>query len=147
MDNDLAYNVLKFADDTKLYGIVDCQLEGQCLQQDIDRLGNWARDWKMKFNIDKCKVMHYGKDNIAFKYSLYGQQLAEESSEKDLGVTFSSDLKVNIQCREAYSKASQALGLVNRTIKHKNPAILLPLYKTIVPVSYTHLTLPTKRIV
>ena len=75
------------------------------LEQDIDRLGNWARDWKMQFNIDKCKVMHYGKDNIAFKYSLYGQQLAEVSSEKDLGVTFSSDLKVNIQCR----KASQAL--------------------------------------
>ena len=30
LDNDLAYNVLKFADDTKLYGIVHCQLEGQC---------------------------------------------------------------------------------------------------------------------
>ena len=66
----------------------------------------------MKFNVDKCKVVHYGKSSIGFKYSLYGQPIAESTEEKDLGVgvVFSSDLKVGTQCREAYSKASQALG-------------------------------------
>ena len=132
LDEHLSNRVLKFADDTKLYGIVDCELQGRCLQHDIDILGDWALDWKMKFNIEKCKVLHYGKDSISYKYSLYGQQIAEVSTEKDLGVTFSSDLKVGIQCREAYNKASQALGLIHRSIKYKNPAILIPLYKTLV---------------
>jgi len=36
--------------------------------------------------------------------------------EKDLGVVFSNDLKVRGQCEEAYSKASQMLGLINRTV-------------------------------
>ena len=34
LDNHLSNNVLKFADDTKLYGIVDCESQGKCLQQD-----------------------------------------------------------------------------------------------------------------
>jgi len=34
---------------------------------------------------------------------------------KDLGVVF-NELKVRGQCVEAYSKASQMLGLINRTV-------------------------------
>ena len=52
--------------------------------------------------------------NIRFQYSLYGQSIADEVvSEKDLGVVFSSDLKVGVQCREAYNRASQSLGLIH----------------------------------
>ena len=65
--------VPKFADDTKLYATVDNQAHGQSLQRDIDILGDWALQWQMKFNIDKCKVVHYGRNNIRFQYSLYGQ--------------------------------------------------------------------------
>ena len=39
--------------------------------------------------------MHYGKDNIGFKYSLYGQPITEVASEKDLEVMLSRDLKVS----------------------------------------------------
>ena len=78
----------------------------------------------MKFNIDKCKVVHYGKDSIEFQYSLYGQPITEVTSEKDLGVVFSQDLKVSTQCREAYSKASQSLGLIHRIIKYNKKALL-----------------------
>ena len=35
---------------------------------------------------------------------------------KDLGVVFSNNLKVRGRCEEAYSKASQMLGLINRTV-------------------------------
>ena len=87
----------------------------------------------MKFNVEKCKVVHYGKRSIHVEYNLYGQPLEEVVSEKDLGVVFSNDLKVRRQCEEAYSKASQMLGLINcRTIQFKNPEVLLPLYKSVV---------------
>ena len=33
-----------------------------------------------------------------------------------MGVVFSNDLKVRGQCEEAYSKASQMLRLINRTV-------------------------------
>jgi len=64
---------------------------------------------------------------------MYGQPLAEATAEKDLGVVFSNDLKVVQQCREAYSKANQILGLVRRTIAFKNPAVLISLFSYMEP--------------
>ena len=86
----------------------------------------------MKFNVEKCKVLHYGRNSIGCQYNMYGQPLAEATAEKDLGVVFLNGLKVVQQCREAYSKANQILGLVRKTIAFKNPAVLISLYKSLV---------------
>ena len=51
---------------------------------------------------------------------------------KDLGVWFSSDLKVSNQCGKAYSKANRLLGVLKRTIENKNTDVMLRLYKTLV---------------
>jgi len=53
--------VLKFCDDTKLFGEVQSESDHQCLQQDLQKLFDWSVDWQMEFNLDKCKVMHFGR--------------------------------------------------------------------------------------
>jgi len=73
LEDDVTSNVLMFADDTKLYGIVNDVLHGKRLQQDLEIIVEWAVKWQMTFNVEKCKVVHYGKDKIGFKYSMYGQ--------------------------------------------------------------------------
>ena len=115
-----------------LTGIVESARDGLNLQGDPDVLCKWAETWKMSFNIDKCKVLHYGKGNIEYKYSMSGQPLDEVDSEKDLGIIFSKNLKVAEQCKEAYTKANRMLGLVSRTVKYKNMESLLNLYKSLV---------------
>ena len=89
---------MKFVHDTKLFRVVDNHIDGQRLQKDIDLLGECALQWQMKFNVEKCKVVHYGKGNrpTGTKYSMYGQPITEVSSERDLGVMLSRDLKVSI---------------------------------------------------
>jgi len=61
-----------------------------------------------------------------------GVPVEEVDCEKDLGVTFSTDLKPTAHCKDIYSKANRMLGLLSRTIKYKNPAVLTALYKSIV---------------
>ena len=54
------------------------------------------------------------------------------TQEKDLGVTFSADMKVSEQCRIAASKGNQVLGLIRRTITYKEKQLIVFLFKAIV---------------
>jgi len=60
--------LLKFADDRKLFGKVQSELDRACLQQDLQRLLDWSREWQMQFNVEKCKVMHIGGANRKYRY-------------------------------------------------------------------------------
>eukprot|EP00061_Rhincodon_typus_P000557 g12046.t1 len=55
--NDLDVNVggmvSKFADDTKIRGVVDTEDSYLRVQQDLDHMGQWAEKWQMEFNLDK----------------------------------------------------------------------------------------------
>uniref|UniRef100_A0A674K437 Zinc finger CW-type and PWWP domain containing 1 n=1 Tax=Terrapene triunguis TaxID=2587831 RepID=A0A674K437_9SAUR len=55
--------VAKFADDTKLLKIVKSKADCEELQRDLIKLGDWATKWQTKFNVDKYKLMHIGKNN------------------------------------------------------------------------------------
>jgi len=55
--------VSKFADDTKIGSIVDGEESHLGLQQDLDQLRQWADEWQLEFNLDKCEVMHFGRSN------------------------------------------------------------------------------------
>jgi len=46
-----------------------------------------------------------------------GVPVEEVDCKKDLGVTFTTDLKTAAHCKDVYSKANSMLGLVSRTIK------------------------------
>ena len=58
---------------------------------------DWTKKWQMSFNTKKCRVMHVGRTNHRYKYSMEGQTLDTVDSEKDLGIMISSDLKSSNQ--------------------------------------------------
>ncbi len=55
---------LKFADDKKkkkkkkIGSKVISTLDKEFLQRDLDKLSNWARDWELNFNVEKCSHAH-----------------------------------------------------------------------------------------
>ena len=66
------------------------------LQRDIDRLGNWARKWGMRFQPVKCNMMQLTdkrSNKIQASYTLEGTVLENVDNIKYLGVTITNDLK------------------------------------------------------
>ena len=132
LDIGIMSRLLKFADDTKMYGRVGTNKDTDTLRNDLETLNAWSEKWQMGFNVDKCKVMHLGKKNEQSEYQINGKKLAEITEEKDLGVIISNDLKVGKQCDKAVNKGNQILGLIKRTIISRKKKIILNLYKTLV---------------
>ena len=60
IEDGICGNILKFADDTKLFCQVVSDINCAKLRADLRKLYNWSEDWKMLFNVDKCKIMHFG---------------------------------------------------------------------------------------
>ena len=86
----------------------------------------------LQFNFGKCKCIHIGHGNMDEEYKMWNAVLGRTTQEKDVGVTFSDDMKVSEQCGIAASKRNQILGLIRRTIMHKEKQLIVPLYKAIV---------------
>ena len=106
--------------------------QGSVLGPILYKLVKWSEKWQMLFNFRKCKCIHIGHGNMDEEYKMGDAVLGRTTQEKDLGVTFSADMKVSEQCGIAASKGNQILGLIRRTIMYKEKQLIVPLYKAIV---------------
>ena len=126
--------IKKFADDTKAAQGIRSDADRLKLQTALDQLCAWADKWDMEFNLDKCKVIHIGRNNPQHSYTMKGQALSKADSEKDIGVWITDNLKPSTQCREAYRVASAMLNNISRAFHFRDRHIFLRLYKTYVRV-------------
>ena len=130
--------VCLFADDSKIYckvpryGKDNNNGEQSVLQSDLDELQKWATKWKMSFNVNKCKIMHMGYGNDKHQYNLGGEQLAETTEEKDLGVLIDNELKFTKHIRGIVSKANRMIGLIKISFECIDTEMFLNLYNSLV---------------
>jgi len=132
IDEDILSKFEKFADDSKVAKVVNNTNDAELLRGDLEKLNKWSKDWQMEFNVDKCQVMHLGKNSLNSQYTLGGCTLKPTESERDLGVFVDKTFKFSEQCNKAANSANAIIGMIKRTIKCRRKDIMVRLYKALV---------------
>jgi hypothetical protein len=131
--NDIPESIINelriFADDVKM---IVHPSRTQAIQEDLDRLSTWENMWLLKFNLDKCKVLHIGKNNPLNKYNFLGSNLCNCSTEKDLGVTFNEKGNFHDHIYTSISKAKSSLAWLLRSILSREPYEMKTAYRCLV---------------
>ena len=107
--------LIKFADDTKGLQEINSEEDRAKLQEALDNMVRWAREWGMEFNTAKCKIMNVGHNNPGYQYTMGGVVLQEVEEEKDVGVTVHRSLKPSRHCQKA---AGMATGVLRQLAKN-----------------------------
>ena len=108
-------NIKNFADDTKIFRALRSVNDISVLQNDINNLLQWSETWQLPFNISKCKIVHYGKNNPEYTYLMKDVPMKQELTEKDLGVNFDHDFSFSTHIQKIISKANSRVGIIKRT--------------------------------
>ena len=127
----------KFADNTKLCHRARNPDDIMELQQDINKLVEWADKWQMSFNVDKCSVMQIGHDNMQCNYNMSNQQLPTTDQQWDLEIIITKDLKWQKQIEKSCETA-------NRVLEFIAPQFQVQKQRTVPPIIQTP-SLPTSR--
>ena len=123
-------NVLKFADDTKIYMAVTKQEDIDLIQSNLNKLSDWFLTWKMPINIKKSGIIHFGSQNSSQQYELYCSKLELFQRERDLGVIMDNKLSYKHHIQLTVSKAWKLYGWMVRNVESRDKLVILHVYKT-----------------
>jgi hypothetical protein len=121
---DSKLNVKLFADDVKIYVVLNDIGSSSLLQSGLDKLSVWANGWQLQISIPKCSVLHMGNNSIVINYNINGNVLPNVTAMRDLGVTIDCDLRFKQHINNIVAKAHQRACLILRCFKSRNVDIL-----------------------
>ena len=114
-------SLLLYADDTKCYKTINTSNDSNKLQEGLDLLYRWSREWRLNFNIKKCDCVHITKKRAPANHVYYlgDNNLGTSDSQKDLGLLISSNAKWSKHSSKAINKAYSMLGLLKRNCSNE----------------------------
>lgn len=125
-----------FADDLKIYSVVNCDNDCLVLQNELERFASYCDVNKLNLNLKKCCVVSYTKRTVSFRtfdYQLNNSTLIRSSEIKDLGVYFNQKLNFNKHIDKIVNKSLQMLGFLIRICsKFKQIQPIKNIYRSIV---------------
>ena len=132
LDIEVKNDILKFADDTKLFAAIRSDEDADRLQDDVSKLYEWSKKWQMNCNVDKCNCVHIGRNNKEHDYYIGDNIVQVSSSGKDLGVIIESTLDWGKQCANVARIGNMMLSQINRSFTYKTGPVIKNLYKSLV---------------
>lgn len=123
-----------FADDSYLYRIIDSEHDTVQLQNDLDELIKWEKDWSMEFHPDKCKLLRITNklNQIKSDYHMHGHKLATVDTAKYLGVLLNKKISWKPHVDAICKKANKTRAFLQRNLKGCQRDVKSQCYKTYV---------------
>jgi len=95
---DICEDIYLYADDAKSYKLIRNDSDYQTLQENFNELQKWSNKWQLQLNAAKCKVISFGRGDMAqYKYTIISQNIAillgRDNIISDLGITIDQELK------------------------------------------------------
>lgn len=114
----------KFADGTKISGVVDASGSHSATQRDMDRLKSWAYRIVMKFNKEKHRVLHLWENDLRHQDMLGATKKESKSAEMNLSILVDIKLNVNNKCELAgKQKQKTKQTKPNKNLNHPGAAL------------------------
>ena len=111
-----------FADDTTLYLIIEDPIRAaNLMDNDLDKVQNWADKWLVKFNPNKTEEMLFSRKNIQIdhpKLTMNNVEIQRVNFHKHLGLNFNSDCSWHEHIIEITTKAWKRIHLL-RALKYQ----------------------------
>lgn len=99
------------------------------LKEDLDKVGDWYNRKIMKFNKDKCKVLHLGKHNAEQQHRLGSTQQGTSSVEKGPGGPWWTTSSVWVNCVFLQQRKPTGCRVTStRTSPAEVKKVVIPLY-------------------
>ena len=109
-----------FADDAKVYHIINNEQDSLELQADLDRMCKWSESSLLRFHPKKCVWMRVGRTVPDYEqdYFMNGIKLERSEAEQDLGVFIEQDLSFDKHISVKVNKANSIAGLIRRSFEY-----------------------------
>jgi len=124
-----------YADDAKLYSVVNNVQDLIKFQDCLDKLSQWAEMWQLSLNINKCctiDVGHSTNTDLNLPNSINSVDLEQCCTKIDLGVKIDSKLTFSLHVADVVTKSKQRLFMIFRAFTTRNVVYLLRGYKAYV---------------
>ena len=137
LPENLTLNPKLFADDTSLFSVInDKHLSTNELNQDLNRINNWAFQWKMSFNsgsskqaqevIFSRKLQKSTHPTLSFNKNAVTQSVTQ----KHLGMLFDTKLEFQGHLKSIINKINKTIGLLCKLHNTLPRLPLLTIYKS-----------------
>jgi hypothetical protein len=112
--------------------MITCPADRLGLQEALDAIDNWSREWQLHFSVDKCQFLQLGYFNTNILYRLGTATLTPITNNKDLGFTIDSNLKPSLHINNIVKKANTRAKLILKCFHSCDTALLTKAFITYV---------------
>jgi len=129
-----------FADDVNIYAIINDLNDSVLLQEGLDALYAWSDLWQLSLSLQKCSILHLGRNNTHLNYSVNNASLPDVTVVIEVGVLMDNNFACKANHRSSlFFKSFQSRNLqllfraftvfVRPLLDYRSP-VWAPVYKT-----------------